>query len=107
MIPLNKEYRHIQRYSGIALGIRGSRRSPKALRNDRADVSQHVVEEPSGTAADVSDRMDVLHGRMEEQEGAIRNNKLKMALIEMQKMSEVSRCLHCSEHARDVAVGVQ
>ena len=56
---------------------------------DRADVSQYVIEEPSGTVADISDRVDVLHGRVEEQEAAIRNNKMKIALIEAQKMTEV------------------
>jgi len=59
------------------------------------------------SVADVSGRMGVLHGRMEEQEGAIRNNKPKIALIEVQKMSEVSWCLPRSEHASDVGVGIQ
>ena len=89
------------------MDIRGSHRSPKTLPYDRADVSQHVIEEPSGTAVDESDRTDVLQGGMEEQEGAIRNNKLTIALIEGQKMSEVSWCLLCSERESDVAVGIQ
>jgi len=33
--------------------------------------------------------MDALHDGMEEQEGAIRNYKLNIALIEAQKMCEV------------------
>jgi hypothetical protein len=44
---------------------------------------------------------------MEEQEGAIRTNKMKIAFIEAQELSEVSWCLPCSEHARDVAMGIQ
>jgi hypothetical protein len=89
------------------MSIRGGRRRPKALRNDRADVSQQVIEEPSGTVADVSDRMDVLHGGMEEQDDAIPGNKLETALIEVQKLREVSWCLHCPKHARDVAMNIQ
>ena len=107
MIPLKEEYRHVQRYSGVALGIRGSRRRPKALWNDGADVSPHVIEEPSGTVADVSDRMDVLHGGVEEQKGAVPNDKLEIALVELQKTSEVSWCLHCPKHASDVPIGMQ
>ena len=59
------------------------------MRNDRPDVSSQVIEEPRGTVAEVSDRMDALHDGMEEQEGAIRNYKLNIALIEAQKMCEV------------------
>jgi hypothetical protein len=77
------------------------------LGNDRADVSQHVIEEPSGTVADVSDRTDVLHCRMEEQEGAIQNNELETVLIDTQKLREVSGCPPCSDHAGDVAMGIQ
>jgi hypothetical protein len=51
--------------------------------------------------------MDVLHGGMEEQEDAIRNHKLEIVLIEAQKVSEVSGCLYCSEHASDVGMGIQ
>ena len=59
------------------------------------------------SVADESGRMGVLHGRMEEQELAIRNNKRKVAFIEVQKMGEVPWCLPSSEHAGDVAVGIQ
>ena len=76
-IPLNEKYRHVQWCSAVALCIRYSRRRPKDLWNDRA-VLYFVIEEPSGSAAtgsvDVSDRTDVLHRRVDEQEGAIQNN---------------------------------
>ncbi len=77
------------------------------LRNDGANGSQHVIEGPSGSVANVSGRMDVLHGRMEEPEDAIQNNELNIAFIDLQKVSYVSWRLLCSEHASDVAVGVQ
>ena len=73
-------------------GITQTHGGPKTLRNDRADVSQHVIEEARGAG---------------EPEGAIRKNELKIALIEAQKLSEVSWCLHCSQHASEVAVGIQ
>ena len=80
VVRSNEKYRHIQRHSAVALGIRGRRRKPKAPQNDSdgADVSQHVIEEPSGTVADVSDSMDVLHGGIEEQEGTIRTESWKL-----------------------------
>ncbi len=87
---MNEKYRHIQRGSAVALDIRDICRRPKALRNDRADVSHQVIEEPSRKVVDVSDRRDALHGRMEEQEGAIQKNELDVALIEVQKLSEIS-----------------
>jgi hypothetical protein len=51
--------------------------------------------------------MDVLHCGVEKPEDVIRNNQLKMVLVEAQEVSEVSRSLRCSKGASDVAVGVQ
>jgi hypothetical protein len=65
-----------------------------SLRNDRAldhaNISQHVIKGPSGAPviAEVNDWMDVLHGGMEEQEGA-------NAAIMIQNKSRKLRSLKC------------
>lgn len=52
-------------FNGIVRYCYWSCRRPKALPNDRADVSQRVLEGPSKTVADESDRTDVLQGGMD------------------------------------------
>jgi hypothetical protein len=48
-----------------------------------------------------------MHGRVVDKENAKVRLKLKIALIELQKASEVLYRLHRSEHSSDVAVSVQ
>ena len=103
---MNKKNGHIQPHIALALAF-----PVYTLRNNRTIFSIFVIEEPSGLVGDDLDsgRLSVLHGRVDEKEGATENRKheLEVLLIKLQKTSKVSGRLYWPEHSSDVSASVQ